>query len=355
MKNNPYSLLFGKEPSQLISRAPQINMVLESFNSEPSPQQVYVITGVRGSGKTVLMTEISNNLKKDKNWITVELNPQKDMLVMFAAVLSGENQFAQYFQTANINLSFFGFGLSVKGAPPITDIEVALAKMLETLKKHNKKILITIDEAVNTKEMRTFISAYQILLRKDLPVFLLMTGLYENINDLQNEKSLTFLYRAPKIELKPLNIKTIMENYQKNLWVTENEAKEMAKMTKGYSFAFQILGYLSYEKEAYNSEVISDFRQYLEEYAYEKIWSELSGKDKEVLYGLAKSDTGKIIEIRKFLNIENNQINPYRKRLIRKGIVDGNKYGYLRFILPLFDDFVISEYESENDDYSTIQ
>lgn len=29
-----------------------------------------------------------------------------------------------------------------------------------------------------------------------------MTGLYENIYEIQNEKTLTFLYRTPRIEIK---------------------------------------------------------------------------------------------------------------------------------------------------------
>ena len=68
-----------------------------------------------------------------------------------------------------------------------------------------------------------------------------MTGLYENINSLQNEKSLTFLYRAAKIELKPLNLRTIAENYHSKLSVDEETALKMARLTKGYSFAFQVL------------------------------------------------------------------------------------------------------------------
>ena len=51
--------------------------------------------------------------------------------------------------------------------------------MLGALKRKGKKVLITIDEVVNTKEMRLFISAFQIFLREELPVFLLMAGLYE--------------------------------------------------------------------------------------------------------------------------------------------------------------------------------
>ena len=127
-KNNTYSLMFGKEPSQMISRTAQVSQVLEDFRNDAEPQQVYVITGVRGSGKTVMMTEISSALKEDKNWIVVSLNPEKDMLLMLGAALSSENQLAQFFKSAQINLSFFGFGLTVKGTPPITDIEIALNK-----------------------------------------------------------------------------------------------------------------------------------------------------------------------------------------------------------------------------------
>jgi len=354
MNRNPYSLLFGKEPPQIISRTAQITHILNAFNNDIAPQQVFVITGVRGSGKTVMMTEISKKLQKDKTWITVELNPEKDMLEMLGASLSGENQLAQLFQKAEINLSFFGFGLSVKGSAPITNIEVALAKMLETLKKQGKKVLITIDEAINTKEMRLFASAFQILIRKDLPLYLLMTGLYENINDLQNEKNLTFLYRAPKVELKPLDVRMIAENYKKNLPVAEETAMQMARITKGYSFAFQVLGYFAFEQQEFTNEVINHFREYLEQYAYEKIWMELSQKDKLLTYGIAKTKSGKIAEIRQYLEIETNQFNPYRRRLIRKGIIDGSRYGYVYFTLPLFDEYVISMYESEIDDYHTV-
>ena len=39
---------------------------------------------------------------------------------------------------------------------------------------------------------------------------------YEKIYELKNQKSLTFLYRAPRIDLRPLNIGTIAENYRQN-------------------------------------------------------------------------------------------------------------------------------------------
>lgn len=342
---NPYTLVFGKEPNQMISRISQITEIAETFNSEIPSQQIYMITGVRGTGKTVFMTEIAKKLNKNGNWIVVELNPEKDLLVGLAAKLSSENELAQIFKAAKINLSFFGFGLEVKGESPITDIETAITKMMESLGKHGKRVLITIDEVTSTKTMREFASAFQIFVRQDLPIFLLMTGLYENVNELQNEKNLTFLYRAPKIELKPLNIGTIARNYKSNFKLDDETSLLMAKITRGYSFAFQVLGYFTWENDGDYDGVLGDYKQYLDDYVYDKIWSELSRGDRKILYGMAKCENGKISDIREFLGIETNEFNPYRKRLIKKGIINGDERGYVKFVLPLFEEYVIENFD----------
>lgn len=104
--------------------------------------------------------------------------------------------------------------------------------MIANLKKHNKKILIAIDEVTNNENIRVFASAFQIMVRKDLPVFLLMTGLYENINAIQDEKNLTFLYRAPKLEMKSLNIGAVAQKYADTFDIDSDGAVEMAKLTK---------------------------------------------------------------------------------------------------------------------------
>ena len=180
-----------------------------------------------------------------------------------------------------------------------------------------------------------------------LPVFLLMTGLYENINALQNEKSLTFLYRAPKMELAPLNIGAVARNYKKTFQLDDSSALEMAKLTRGYSFAFQVLGYFTWENHGKTEGVLDDYRQYLEDYVYEKIWAELSRGDRRVLFGIARSAAGRISEIRDILQMETNQFNPYRKRLIRRGIINGEVRGYVHFVLPLFEQFVLENYSEE--------
>ena len=52
---NPYTLMFGREPLQTIPRAVLINDVVSAFTFEPYSPTLYMVSGLRGSGKTVFM------------------------------------------------------------------------------------------------------------------------------------------------------------------------------------------------------------------------------------------------------------------------------------------------------------
>lgn len=342
---NPYTLLFGRQPGEYIDRPYEFTKIIESFSYDNPTDQVYMIVGLRGSGKTVFMTEICNELRKDDSWIIIELSTESDMLRDMASFLAGENSLVDAFKAAKINLSFMGLGVEIGDSAPITSYQQAITKMLEVLKKHNKKVLVAIDEVIDNKSMREFASVFQIFMRQELPVCLLMTGLFENIDNLQNEKNLTFLYRAPKILMGPLNTKEISDNYRNTLMINKDDALEMASLTEGYSFAFQVLGYLSWEKKGDFRQIISKYKNYISEYSYDKIWIELSKVDRRIMYGIASVPSGKISEIREFLDISTNEFNPYRKRLLKKGLIDGSTYGYVKLTLPFFDEYILENYE----------
>ena len=173
---------------------------------------------------------------------------------------------------------------------------------------------------------------------------MLMTGLYENIYDLQNVKSLTFLYRAPKVFLEPLNYAAIVSRYKKVFKIANEEAEEMAVLTKGYAYAFQILGYLKWEK---NNATIEDllpyYDQYLEEYVYSKIWSELSENDKRVIVEMSQTGETKVTAIREGLDMTTPEFSVYRDRLKRRGLINTDTYGHISIILPRFDKFALSK------------
>ena len=341
MKQNPFDISFGKNPNQSITRSVQRNEIMDVFTADIITQQLFLITGIRGAGKTVLMNSVANTLEKEDNWIVIRLNPDRDLLDTMGAKLCSDRECVRIFKSAKLSLHFPGIGAEISGEMPAGDIESELERMLKSLKKAGKRILVTIDEVTNSPQLRTFASAYQIMIGQELPVFLLMTGLYDNVRQLQDEKHMTFLYKAPRIPLGPLNIGAITTKYQKVFSVTADRAREMALTTKGYSFAFQALGYAAWKHDLDREMYMEEFRQLLEEYVYDKIWSEMSPKDRRIANGLAHCPDGKISRINEYLGLKTDEINQYRKRLINKGIINGDDHGYLRFTLPLFDEYVL--------------
>lgn len=340
MMANPFTLTFGKNPLESVERPVQNNEILDAFTSETINQQMFIITGVRGSGKTVMMSNICQELNKRPDWIVLELNPATDLLQAILSKLYSNHLVSKLIKSSKIDLSFFGFGVSIDGATQITDSETAIITILKKIQKEGKRVLFCIDEMSNNEYMKIFAGSFQIFVRQELPVFLLGTGLYENIDELQNEKNLTFLYRAPKIQLKPLNISTVAAKYQNIFKFSNSEALEMAKLTKGYPFAFQVLGYLTWNANGDYNSILSEYEQYLSEFVYDKLWSELSIKDRLVAKAIVDTDSKIIKDIRELLNMSTNEFNPYRQRLIKKGIVDGCKRGYLYFTLPLFENYI---------------
>ena len=345
MVQNPYTLMFGRLPGQVISRVQDTDQIISVFTDPVPSQQVYMLTGVRGSGKTVMLSEIIKRMKILENWIIVELNPGGDLLKNMLSKLCSIPELDHAFQLEGINLSFFGLGVDLQGKTAVKDEETALLKTLETVKKKGKRVLIAIDEAFSSPAMREFTYTFQILARHDLPVFLLMTGLYDNIDALQNADNLTFLYRAPKIVLSPLSIRRIASNYRDVFEVNDQTAHEMALLTRGYSFAFQVLGYFTWEHKGDYRKALGETRNYLFDYSYDKIWSELSPEDRRVSWGIASAGSERVTEIRKKLHMDTNHLNPYRKRLIRKGIVNGDVYGHMSFMLPFFEEYVLENYD----------
>ena len=336
---NPFSLTFGKEPASVISREKQLVEIVEGLTSGNPEFQVAMITGVRGSGKTVMMTEVSSAIREDKDWVVVELSPERDMLLALAAELGNRKELLQIFRDAKINLSFLGFGLEIDSEPPVTDAVVALDRMLAQLTKRKKKVLVTVDEAVPNAHVREFASQFQIYMRKEHAVFLLMTGLHERIHELQNEDTLTFLYRAPKFKMTPLNARLVAKQYQQVFDIPESEATAMARLVKGYPYAYQVLGYLCFKRQLPYGDVIDEFDAYLGEYVYEKIWSELSGKDRDVIRAMARAKGDKVEDIRKEASLSSGEFSVYRSRLLRRGLIASGKYGHLELALPRLGEY----------------
>lgn len=346
-KDNPFTLTFGKQPNRYIDRYENMDDIISTFEADNPISQTYLISGIRRSGKTVLMTSAANQLKQSDDWVIVDLNATQPLLSEFSMRLADSEKQIPNIIEAGFEVSVAGFGIGYNAASDPRDSVSRIEAILEKLQKKEKRVLITIDEAVADDNMRIFASQFQIFIRKNYPVFLIMTGLYENIYDIQNDPVLTFLLRAPKIILGPLGINQIKNEYQNIFQIKEAQAAKMANLTMGYAFAFQALGmlYWEYRDSLTYNEIIQKLDGMLEDFVYRKIWSSLSGTERQII--LAMPDNGDKIRVKdlcSLLHMKSSSFSKYRERLLNRGICTSPEYGCLIIALPRFR-HIVKTYE----------
>ncbi len=339
---NPYTISFGKIPTQYISRNSIIDTITEALDSDTPDEQAFKLTGIRGTGKTVTLTAIERYFRDRDDWVVIGLRPDTDIMTDLVSNLYSAVPAITEYVDASLNLSAFGIGLNLSKKSPISSIDSVLKTLMRKLKAIDKRLLVTIDEARKTPGMTAFIQEFQILIREDLPINLVIAGLYEDIESIENTDGLTFFLRATKFEMTPLNITYIRSDYEKTLGITLEEAEKLAFITRGYAFAYQVLGKYMWDsgKKKLSEDVLRKLDDVLSEKVYKKIWSELTPKDKWFLSFIVKKDTMPVNELLEMTKQKHSDWSIPRARLKEKGIIDVENRGYISITLPRFKEFV---------------
>lgn len=340
--SNPFNISFGKVTTRPIDREKDFSEIYTSFTS-PTPQSnIYIVTGPMGSGKTISLSIIKNDFASKEGWIIVNINSNMDILEQLASGIYESGVAKKLFVKKEFDFSFSGISISIKGEKPVSSVSVLLEKIFEYLKRKGVRVLVLIDEVSNNEYMKVFAQSFQILIRENYDIYSVMTGLYENISDLQDEKTLTFLYRAPKINLSPLNIRAITMSYSEIFNIEQMKALELAKLTKGFAFAYQLLGYILFEenKTEVDKKVLNRFDLLLDERIYSKIYSEMTEREKDIIKAASVSESMSNVDIENRLGIKQNSLSVYKKRLNNKGIISLNERGKISFSLPRFKEFL---------------
>ncbi len=344
-ERNPYAISFGRIPTQYIRRSMLIDEIVDTLNSDIVEEQAFKITGIRGTGKTVTLTTIEKELRDDKDWIVVDLKPGGDITNNLVANLYTNVPFVTSFVDAHLNLSAFGIGLSASKISPAASLDVALDKLMEVVARRKKKVLIVIDEVRKTPHLVEFIQEFQILIRKEYPIYLVVAGLYEDIESIENTDGLTFFLRATKYEMTPLNIGIIKEDYKETLGLSDEVAYDLAVMTKGYAFAYQAFGKFMWEAKAktITGVVAAQVDEALAVKVYDKIWSELTSRDRWFLQFIVTKDSMSATELLELTKKSHSEWSEPRKHLIDKGIIDGSIRGMISLKLPRLKEYVESK------------
>lgn len=341
-EKNPFTLSFGRIPNEYIDRTIEEDKIVDMFTETPVTDQMYMLLGVRGSGKTVTMTNVTNRIAEKEDWIIIKITPIDNILEALYRILVNHKRVHQICIDAKIDISLLGINVSFSSKLPEQNTVQAIDDILQELSQHDIKLLVTIDEVTATEQMRAFVSAFQLFITNNRLIFFLGTALFDKFAELKDVANLTFLYRAPKIVLTPLDKYAMAATYRRVFNYSKEQTLKMALITKGYSLAFQLLGYAQWERkdDFLSEDVMEEFDSRIADAAYTKLWSELSETDKKVMAGIAKSKSNSVKDIREVIKMDANRFNQYRKRLGVRGLIDISEHGVINFVLPRFSEFI---------------
>lgn len=347
---NPFSISFGRTNENIIQRDREIQPILEDFDSDPTRNTVYILTGPRGCGKTVTLSHILDIYREKDNWVVARLSQSDDMLEQMASLLYENGLTKLKTLKVEFSFSFHGISFSVKGENPVSSIHAYLAKLLEYYKKKGIHVLVAVDDVAKNNGMVEFIRAYQGFLIDHYDVRLLMTGLSKNISKLESDRSLTFLFRAPKIQLSSLSLPAIAFSYQNTFDIGEEKSLKLAKATKGYALAYQILGDILFRtgETEMSSKILKEYDIKLGDWSYEIIWSELTENEKKILSLIANGHDSNM-EILEKGRMSKGNLAIYKKKLADEGLLNVSIRGKSEFSLPRFDSFIKRKEQIEED------
>ena len=366
--SSPFNATFGTMPEVFLGREDIVNELIRNYFNRDGLYRASVMSGIRGIGKTTLMKDVSDELSKYERWIVVEASLEEnndDVLVFIIEELIREAE--KYKKSiidnvSSISFSFLGLSIDFSREKEHSNLSKStLIRIVDELNENNIGVLFTIDEVRITDGLRSFLSCYQLLMKKKYNVCLLLAGLPQNIDEILSDGSITFLRRAPKIFLGRLDIELIKLAYKKSfdghgVVLTNEQIDEISYATHGYPYLFQLIGYNLWEKDKdkFTSQeielIILESKIKLFINVHQKIFEETSSVDKLFLYAMSQDNkVSKIGDIKGRLNKSKATINNYKNRLTKVGLIEQVSHGEYRFTLPYMKEFL--ENKIKEDEY----
>lgn len=369
---NPFKPTAGANPPFVIGRDHHLDSFKEGIENGPgAPGLLSLIIGARGIGKTVLLNE-AERYASCQNWIVIsETATDESLLVDVERSIVKHLQEMGNGPIPKMKLNHVQGGLisvgwdNYKEAPEsLKDLASELATILQG---RNAGLLIAIDEiqAIEQKQLAKISALAQHLIRKNMPIALIMAGVPSGIDALLKDKASTFLRRADLIELQPVTISEVKDAYDytfahTGIFIKENQLLAAATATEGYPFLVQLVGYHLWQL-ASKTHVVSDenlqqaisiAKMRMNSLVLKTAFHDTKGIGREILLKMAENDgPTKTSDLAINLNKSTKYIGVYRHRLITSGLIVEAGWGQVTFALPYMREYLrghsISTYVSK--------
>jgi len=357
---SPFNPQFGKRPDSFVGREDIVDGLLREYYNQNAPERVTIISGVRGSGKTSILSDISTVLEESIDWIVVNVATTDRLLDNLIGILEHKLNHQIYSKLPSVKGVTVGtpFGSIEFGKPEMPTSTVfypRLLALMEEIRQRELKMIFVIDEVHSTSEMREFVSTYQLLIRENYDIVLLMAGLPHYVDAILNDKILTFLKRANHIFLSFIEPFIFKLEYERIFKVAGRafleEALDIAYIsTGGYPYLYQLIGYFLWRMDENEIDVqtvkiaVEQSKGMLFQNVYSIIFSELSRVEQDFLQAMRLEGLiSEVQKIRERMGKNPSYVNSYREKLTKKGLIQSVSHGVIRFSLPFFGEYLAEQ------------
>jgi hypothetical protein len=389
---NPFSPGAGSPPPELVGRDDILERtrILLGRTRLKRPEKSFLLTGLRGVGKTVLLNEMER-LARGNGYrtILIEAHEEKPLSILLASQLRrllfeldrlagmgdkvrrGLATLKGFIGAIKVKVGDVEFGLDIEpelGAADSGDIEVDLPNLFvavgEAAEERQAPVIILVDEIqyLKKEELSALIMALHKMQQRQLPVVLIGAGLpvlpaLAGESKSYAERLFNFPVIGPLSETEAF--KALQDPVIKAGVEFEVAAlAEIFRLTQGYPYFLQEWGY-----QAWNQATASPITlqvvtvatetviRRLDENFFRVRFDRLTPREKQYLramtyLGLGVRRSGDIADA---LGVQISSLGPVRAKLISKGMIYSPSHGNMDFTVPLFDEFMlraIPEFES---------
>jgi DNA polymerase III delta prime subunit len=381
--HNPFSPGAGTPPPELAGRddiLKQALLTLARVKRGRSEKSILII-GLRGTGKTVLLHEISAIAEKENyRAVMIEAHEKKslpalllpelrrvlfslDMGEMISAkVKRGLRVLKSFVSNVKVTINEVDFGIDIepeKGAADSGDLESDLAQVFialgEAAQDRDTAVAIIIDELqyLSEEELSSLIMAIHKVSQKSLPLVVIGAGLPQLVGKAGRAKSYAErLFDYPELgPLKKEDAKAALQVpvQKEDVSFTEEALEEIIRVTEGYPYFLQEWGYQAWNIATKSPIDINVAKlatvtsiQRLDQNFFRVRFDRLTPREKEYLRALAElgSDPQRSGDVAEELGLDVKIAAPLRNNLIKKGMIYSPKHGDTAFTVPLFEGFM---------------
>lgn len=358
---NPFSPDFGQAPASLVGRDDLLADIETGLAAGPADIRfTSVLLGVRGTGKTVALSEIEDRAKPN-GWVVLSIDASTPGLLSrisnaIAQVsrdyeslgLESSNTRKSKERSTEITLGpYRGKWSEQEFFDPNFDMGLLerLTMLARTVEQFDASVLLTVDElhAADREEARRLANDLQMITkRQQLPLAFVGAGLLEMKYTLLEDKRNTFLRRCNRYEMPPLTypeaIKGLRFPIEDAGGQITREALELGASAVGdLPYTLQVIGHTAWTVADAPNRIIDEYaveqaisiaEQVVDENISESAFYELSDREQEFLIELAAlGGTGSSAAIARQLGLSDREGRKISRRLTLSGYVNKSDRG----------------------------